>query len=131
LTFDLDPYHLVWWLLTPQILLYANDDVPLMENKNLYFGGKIQFLRYEVTKWRHNVKILTDLESTHQGFSWGTTRYGTVDFKIWPWGKQILTRSETHEGQGWSVQKTNQLSGSPYATFKPSLELIWIQQLKK
>jgi hypothetical protein len=27
--------------------------------------------------------------------------YGTFDFKIWPWGKQISTRSETPEDHGW------------------------------
>ena len=32
--------------------------------------GKIQFLRHNVTKRRHNVKMLTDLESTHQGLSY-------------------------------------------------------------
>ena len=48
------------------ILLYTNDDVPYMKNKEV---EKIQFLCYDVTKWRHNVKILTDLESAHQGLS--------------------------------------------------------------
>jgi hypothetical protein len=94
-----------------------------MKNKEVV---KIQFLRYDVTNWRHNVKIFVDLESTHQDlFIWGTIRYGTFDFKIRPWGKQISTRSETHEGQGWSAPKINQLSGSWYSTFTPSLELIW------
>ena len=56
--------------------------------------------------------------------------YGTFDFKIWPWGKQLLTRSKTHEGQGWSAPKTNQLRGKPFSTFTPSLELIWKKLLK-
>jgi hypothetical protein len=38
-----------------------------MENKKVKFFGSIQFLRYDVTKWRHNVKILVNLKSTHQG----------------------------------------------------------------
>jgi hypothetical protein len=41
-----------------------------MENKKVELLVKIQFLRYDVTKWRHNVKILIDLESTHQGLSY-------------------------------------------------------------
>ena len=97
-----------------------------MKNKEV---EKIQFLRYDVTKWRHNVKFFVDLESTHQDLSYDVQQdmvpYGTFDFKIWPWGKQISTCSETHEGQGWSAPKTNQLSGSSDATFTPSLELIW------
>ena len=97
-----------------------------MRNKEV---EKNQFLRYDVTKWRHNVKIFLDLESTHQDLSYEVlldmVPYGTFDFKIWPWGKQISTRSETHEGQGGSAPKIKQLSGSSYATFTPSLELIW------
>jgi hypothetical protein len=54
---------------------------------------KIQFLRYDVTKWRHNVKIFDDLESTYQDLSYEVQHdmvpYGTFDFKIWPWGKQF------------------------------------------
>ena len=83
---------------------------------------KIQLLRY-------NVKIFVDLESTHQDVSYDVQHdmvpHGTFDFKIWPWGKQISTRSETHESQGWLTPKINQLSGSSLATFTPSLELIW------
>jgi hypothetical protein len=90
---------------------------------------KIQFLRYDVTKWRHNVEIFVDLERTDQDLSYEVqhdmVRYGTFDFKIWPWGKQISTRSETHEVQGRRAPKINQVSGRPYATFTPSLELIW------
>jgi hypothetical protein len=97
-----------------------------MKNKEV---EKIQFLRYDVTKWRHNVKIFVDLESTHQGLSYDVqydmVPYGTFDFKIWPWGRHISTRSETHECHGRSAPKTNQLSGSSDATFTPSLELIW------
>ena len=97
-----------------------------MKNKEV---EKIQFLRYDVTKWRHNVKIFVDLESTHQDLSYEVQHdmvlYGTCDFKIWPWGEQISTRSETPEDHGWSAPKINQLSGSSYATFTPSLKLIW------
>jgi hypothetical protein len=52
--------------------------------------------RHCVIKWRHNIKILTDLESTYQVFSiWGTTRYGSIDLKIWPWGTQFSTLALT------------------------------------
>ena len=82
-----------------------------------------------VIKWRHNVNIFVDLESTYQDLLYYVLHdmvpYGTFDFKIWPWGKQISTRSETPEGHGRSTQKINHLSGSSYATFTPSLELIW------
>jgi hypothetical protein len=58
---------------------------------------KIQFLRYDVTKWRHNVNFFVDLKSTHQDLSYDVLHnmvpYGTFDFKIWPLGKQISTRS--------------------------------------
>jgi hypothetical protein len=47
---------------------------------------KIQFLRYDVTKWYHNVKIVVNLESTHQDLSdevpHDMVPYGTFDFKI-------------------------------------------------
>jgi hypothetical protein len=60
-----------------------------MENKNVEFWG-IQFLRYDVTEWHRDVKILIDLESTSQGLLYevvhNMVRYGTVDLKIWPWG---------------------------------------------
>jgi hypothetical protein len=97
-----------------------------MKNKEVV---KIKFLRYDVTKWRHNVKIFVDLENTHQDISYEVLHdmvpYGTIDLKIWPWVKQISFFSEIHEGQGRSAPKINQLSGSSYATFTPSLELIW------
>jgi hypothetical protein len=84
-----------------------------MKNKEI---EKNQFLRYDVTKWRHNVKNFVDLESTYEGLSYDVQHdmvpCGAFDFKIWPWGKQISTRSETQEGQGWSAPKINQLSGS-------------------
>ena len=102
-----------------------------MKNKEV---EKIQFLRYDVTKWRHNVKIFVDLESTYQDLSYDVQHdmvpYGTFDFKIWPWGKQYSTRSETHKGQGRSAPKTNQLSGRLCATFRPSLKLIQWKLLK-
>jgi hypothetical protein len=76
-----------------------------------------------------NVKIFVDLESTHQDLSYDVPHdivlYGAFDFKIWPWGEQISTRSEAHEGESRSAPKTNQLSGSSYATFTPILKLIW------
>jgi hypothetical protein len=97
-----------------------------MKNKEV---EKIKFLRYDVTKWRNNVKIFVDLDSTYQDLSYEVLHnmvpYGTFHLKIWSWGKQISTRRETHEGQGWSAPKANQVSGSSYATFTPSLELIW------
>jgi hypothetical protein len=90
---------------------------------------KIKFLRYDVTKWRHNVNFSVDLESVYQDLSYDIQHdivpYGTFDFKIWLWGKQISTRSETHEGQSRSAPKINQLSGSSDATLAPKLELIW------
>jgi hypothetical protein len=52
------------------IHLYANNNVPEMENKKVEFLVKIQFLRYDVTKWRHNVKIIVDIRSTNQGLSY-------------------------------------------------------------
>jgi hypothetical protein len=58
---------------------------------------KIQFLRFYVTKWRHNVNCFVDLESTHQGLSYevlhNVVPYGTFDLKIWPFGKQSFTHS--------------------------------------
>jgi hypothetical protein len=86
-------------------------------NKKVEFLGKIHFLHYDVTKWRHNVKLLVDLESPHQGLSydwlyvpfknlsfiwrrhhcrwrafiWSTTRYSSFDFKIWPRGTPFST----------------------------------------
>jgi hypothetical protein len=41
-----------------------------MENKKVDFLVEIQFLRYDVTKWRHNVNIFIDLENTNQGLSY-------------------------------------------------------------
>jgi hypothetical protein len=97
-----------------------------MKNKEV---KKIQILRYDVTKWRHYVNFFVYLETIYQDLSYDVQHnmvpYGTFDFKIWPWGKHISTRSETHEGQRQSAPKINQLSGSSYATFTPSLELIW------
>jgi hypothetical protein len=54
-----------------------------MKNKEV---EKIQVLRYDVTKRRHNVKIFVDLESTHQDLSYDVQHdmvpYSTFDFKI-------------------------------------------------
>jgi hypothetical protein len=49
------------------IVSYTNDDVLKTKNKEV---EKNQFLCYDVTKWRHNVKIFVDLESTHQDLSY-------------------------------------------------------------
>jgi hypothetical protein len=38
-----------------------------MKNKEI---EKNQFLRYDVSKLRHNVKFFVDLESTHQDLSY-------------------------------------------------------------
>jgi hypothetical protein len=90
---------------------------------------KNQFLRYDVTKRRHNVKKIVDLESTHQDLSnevlHDMVLYGTFDFKIWSSGMQISTCCKTHEGQGRSAPNANQLSSSSFTTLTPSLELIW------
>jgi hypothetical protein len=75
------------------------------------------------------LNFFVDLETTHQHLSYEVLHdmisYGTFDFKMWPWGKQFLTRSETHEGQHRSAPKIYQLSDKSYATFTPSLEFIW------
>jgi hypothetical protein len=128
---DLWPWPLLFSvMITSSRYLYMITMIIFLWKKgNRDFGKENQFLRYDVTKWPHNVKLFVDLESTYQGLSYEVQHhvvpYGTFDFKIWPWGKQISTRSETHEGQGWSAPKTNQLSTRPFATCTPSLELIW------
>jgi hypothetical protein len=92
-------------------------------------GKQLLVLFLLIFFFHHNVKILVDLESTNQGLSYEVLHYmvpfGTLDFKIWSCGKQILIRSKTHEDQGLSVPKINQLSDRPYATFPPTLEFIW------
>jgi hypothetical protein len=125
-TFDLDPYHFVWWLLTPwyscmQTMMFLRQKTK-----------KLKKLSFYVMTSRNDVitSIFFCWFGKHSSipFIWGTTRYGTVwflRFQNWPSGKQITTGSETHEGQGRSAPKINQLSGSSYATFTPSLELIW------
>jgi hypothetical protein len=101
------------------------------KTKKLNSWVKIIFLRCDVTKWRHNVKLAVDFESTNQGLLYEVI-HGMVPMisKFWPCCKQILTSCETYEGQGWSAQKNNQQSGRPYATLTPCLELIWLQLLK-
>jgi hypothetical protein len=47
------------------------------KQKKFEFLCKIKFLRYDITKWRHNVKILLDLERTHQALSY-EVQYDTV-----------------------------------------------------
>jgi hypothetical protein len=70
LTFDPDPLSFGMMVINFLIHLYANINVPEMENKKVEFLVKIQFLRYDVTKWRHNVKLFVDLESTNQELSY-------------------------------------------------------------
>jgi hypothetical protein len=98
-----------------------------MKNKEVV---KIQFLRYDVTKWRHNVKTFVDLESTHQDLTYDVLHdmvpYGTFGLKIWPWGKEISSHSEIHEDEGRSAPKINQLSGRLCATF--TLSWSWPNQ---
>jgi hypothetical protein len=67
LTLTFDPLSFDMMITSPLILLYANNNVPYLL--------KIQFLRYNVTKWRHNVTILVDLESTHQVLSYAVLHY--------------------------------------------------------
>jgi hypothetical protein len=109
--FDLDlwPWPLSFGMMftSPQTFICADDDDPEKENKKVEFFGKIQFLCYFVTKWRHNVKSLVDLKSTPQGLSYevlhDNTRYGTVYLKILPRFSRISFLSETHEGEKWST----------------------------
>jgi hypothetical protein len=69
---DLWPWPLSFGMMVINLLihLYANIDVPEMENKKVEFLVKIQFLRYDVTKWRHSVNLFVDLESTNQDLSY-------------------------------------------------------------
>jgi hypothetical protein len=48
-----------------------------MENKKVEFLVKMKFLRYDVTKWRHNVNILIHLESTNKGL-WDEVQHDMV-----------------------------------------------------
>jgi hypothetical protein len=64
-TFDLDPYHLVWWLETARNSYILTMMILRWKTKQFEFLRKNKFLRYTVTKWRYNVKIFVDLESTH------------------------------------------------------------------
>jgi hypothetical protein len=79
------------------------------KTEKLNYGGQIQFLRYDITKWHHNVKIRIDVESAYWVLLYEVLHdmvsYSTVDFKIWLRGKQFSTRSEIHEAQGWSAIK--------------------------
>jgi hypothetical protein len=82
--FDLDlwPWPLSFGVMVINTLihLYENNTVPSTKNKEV---EKIQFWHFDVTKWRHNVKLFVDLENTHQDLSW----YGTV----WYLQFQIVT----------------------------------------
>jgi hypothetical protein len=92
--FDLEPYHLVWWLLTPRYLLMMM--FLRWKTKMLNWGGFSFYVMTSPIFWFGKYSL--------RAFKWGTTQYGSVDFKIWPWGKQISTRSETHEGQCRSAE---------------------------
>ena len=43
---------------------------PSKQGITRYGSEKDPYIRHHVIKWRHNVKIFTDLESTHQGLSY-------------------------------------------------------------
>jgi hypothetical protein len=71
------------------------------KTKKFNFLRKIQFLCYDVTTWRHNVKCLLVLHFIHEALSYKVQHdmvlYGTFDFKVWLWSEQFLTRSETRK----------------------------------
>jgi hypothetical protein len=68
--------------------------------------GKNKFLRYDVTKLRHNVKILVDMESAHRGLSYEVLLNMVPSFSKFDLGV-FSTRSENHEDQGRSAPKIN------------------------
>jgi hypothetical protein len=130
LTFDLDPYHLVWWLLTPWYS-YILTMMFLRQKTN-----KLKKFSFYVMTSPNDVITSTFLliwkaliETFHICYDtiWYCMVPSISKFDHWvsKFRKQISTRSETPEGHGWSAPKINQLSGSSYATFTPSLELIW------
>jgi hypothetical protein len=96
-----------------------------MEKKKSWnFWGKFLFLRYDVLI----TSVFVHRESTHQGFH---MRYDTI------WYRMVLSISKfdlgvsnfrpaarTMKAKADQPPKINQLSGGPYATFTPSLELI-------
>jgi hypothetical protein len=57
-----------------------------MENKKKLEILEKLFLRYDVIIWRHNVKLLVDLESIHQGLLYEVLHdmvlHGIFDLKI-------------------------------------------------
>jgi hypothetical protein len=72
-----------------------------MENKNVEFFGENSVLRYDVTKWRHNINILINLESTHQGLSYEVLHdmilwIPKFDFKVrkfWPAARPMKVKT--------------------------------------
>jgi hypothetical protein len=125
LTIDHGPNHLVWWLITSWYIYMLTIMFLRWKTKKLNFLRKFSF--YVMTSL--NDVITSNFcwfgKFKSRAFIWGTTWYGNIFLKIWFWGKQISTRSESHEGQSWSTPKIKQLGGRPFGTITPSLELIW------
>jgi hypothetical protein len=65
----------------PHILIYAYDDNPSMEKKEFEFLQKIQFLRYDVTKWSPNVKMFLIWKALIKGFH---MRYNMIWYRMVP-----------------------------------------------
>jgi hypothetical protein len=81
-------------------------------------------LRFNVTKWLDNVKLIVDLKSTHQGLSYEVLHNIVLSILKYDLGVHHFWPGANHEGQGLSALKTNQLSDRPYATFTPRLKLF-------
>jgi hypothetical protein len=56
---------------------------------------KNHFTSYCAIKWLHSVKILIDLESTHQVLSYDVQYDTSFNMKIWPQGTQFFTSALT------------------------------------
>jgi hypothetical protein len=105
----------------PLILIYANDDDPLMKKRSWIFWGKFKFFFF----WRHNVKILLDLESTHQKLAYEVLLDMVPPISKCDFGVSHFQPAARTLNVKVDRPQINQLSSSSFATFTPSLELIW------
>jgi len=73
--------HIKWWLL-----------VAIWRSKILRQKPVFASWRHQMTSYRQHIDWSWKYSS--RPLIWGTTRYGTCDTKIWPWGQFYLTLGE-------------------------------------
>jgi hypothetical protein len=89
--YDLDYNHLVWWFLSTRYSYMLTMMILRWKTKKLEFLGKVKILRFDITNWCHNIKLVVYLKNTHQGLSYEVLHDMVLSISKFDLGYTIMT----------------------------------------